>query len=194
MTTWICKGAALAGTLLGLSACDDVNTDGILGGLMGEPAKPMALSQTQMAQGAFTLFPPEGFCIDKTTLRQQFALMARCDAFGVDRLAGGAPLGLITVSVTPLAPDEPLASAQEVADAVKLARIADEQVSNDTVTFRAEGKPPARGLDVAHWRGVARVGDQMIGVALYGAKDSRATSEEGRDVIAELISLAHSGR
>jgi hypothetical protein len=195
MITWICKRAALAGLCLGLAACDRVDPAGFIGGLIpGGKVENVALSQTLMANGAFTLVPPDGFCIDKDTLRQQFALMARCDTLGAPRLAGGAPVGLITVSVTALAPDAPLSTAQEIADASKLSRIDSAQASNEVLTFRAEGSPPAKGLDALHWRSVARVKDQMLGIALYGPKDARAVSEEGRDILQSLIRRSRRGK
>lgn len=35
-----------------------------------------------MANGALTLVAPEGFCIDKRSLKSSFALLARCDTLG----------------------------------------------------------------------------------------------------------------
>ena len=62
------------------------------------------------------------------------------------------------------------------------------------LTFRAEGTPPANGLDVTHWRAVARVKDQMLGIALYGPQDARAVSEEGRDILNSLVRRSRAGR
>lgn len=194
MITWISKRAGLFGLCMGLSACDGVDTAGFIGGLMpGGKVENVALSQTLMANGAFTLVPPDGFCIDQSTLRQQFALMSRCDTLGAASLARGAPVGLITISVADLAPDAPLSTAQEIADATKLSRFDAEEGGADTLTFRAEGTPPAQDLDVVHWRAVARVQDHMLGIALYGPKDARAVSDEGREILHSLIRRSRAG-
>ena len=194
MITWISKRAGLVGLCLGLSACNGVDTAGFIGGLIpGGKVENVALSQTLMANGAFTLVPPDGFCIDKSSLRQQFALMARCDTLGAASLAGGAPAGLITVSVAALAPEAPLATAQEIAAASKLSSFDAQEGGSDTLTFRAEGTPPTQDLDVMHWRAVARVNDQMLGIALYGPKDARAVSEEGREILNSLIRRSRAG-
>jgi hypothetical protein len=153
----------------------------------------VALLQTQMASGAFTLVAPQGFCIDQSTLRQTFALMARCDTLGAPDKAAGAPVGIITVSVTNLRPAAQLPTAQDIADAAQLARISAETSQNDAITFRAEGPPPAKDLDVKHWRGLARVENKLLGIALYGPKGARAVSSEGREVLNSLIRRTREG-
>ena len=184
----------MVGLCLSLSACNGVNPADFIGGILpGGKVENVALSQTLMANGAFTLVPPDGFCIDRSSLQQQFALMSRCDTLGAPSLAGGAPIGLITISVAALAPDLPLLTAQEIAVAANLSGYDAEQTSNDTLTFRAEGTPPANGLDVTHWRAVARVQDQMLGIALYGPRDARAVSEEGRDILNSLVRRSRAG-
>jgi hypothetical protein len=188
MTTWICKGAVFAGVLLGLGACDGVETAGLLGSLSSiMPAENVALSETQMANGALTLVPPDGFCIDKSSLRQSFALMARCDKLGAASLAGGAPVGLITISVTALDPEASLPTPQELAEASKLTELGAEKSKGNALTFSAKGEPPARGLAESHWRGLARVGDQMISLALFGPEGARAVTIEGREILNSLI-------
>ena len=196
MIIWTSKAALLAAAVLGLGACDGIQTAGFLGGLSvatSAPEESVALAQTQMANGAFTLVPPRGFCIDKNTLRQNFALMARCDVLGAPDRAGGAPVGIITVSVTALKDDASLPTPEQVADAAKLARISAEKSQSRAITFRAEGAPPAAGLDAKHWRGVAQIGDRLMGIALYGPKGARAVSSEGREVINDLIRQTHEG-
>lgn len=190
MNTWICK-AALAGAALGLlSACGEGGPsisllDGLSAG--GSKAEEGALAQTLMANGAFTLVPPQGYCIDRASLKQRFALMARCDTLGAPSQAAGAPLGIITVSVTPAGAEESLPSAAQTADAAKLARVDDENAQNEAIVFRAEGAPPLADLAVSHWRANTRVADQLMGIALYGPEGGRAISNEGREVLRELI-------
>ena len=196
MTTWNCRGTLLAGALLGLSACDDMPLIGdavapAIGFLeqlkVGGAKDALALSQTEMAEGAFTLVPPQGFCIDRNTLRQHFALMARCDTLGAPRLAGGAPLGLITVSVTALEDGANLPGPLEVVEAAQLTHFDSEKSENNAVTFRAEGPAPGADLDRVHWRGLVQINTQLLGIAFYGPEGGRVVTPEGRDVINSLI-------
>ena len=192
MTTWTSKAPLALAALIALGACEDgQGAAGLLANLQAPSdaaaAAPVALAQTQMASGAFTLVPPQGFCIDKSALSQRFALMARCDALGAPSKSAGAPVGIITVSVTNAGRVEILPTAQETADAAKLARVDAVKSENDSITFRAEGTPPAAGLDVKHWRGTLRIGGQIVGLALYGPKGGRAETSEGREMLNELI-------
>ena len=175
--------------LLALSACDDAG--GMLAGLqlpaLSKETPNTALAQSQMANSAFTLVPPQGFCIDKNTLRQRFALMARCDVLGAPSLAAGAPMGLITVSVTPQTAEAPLPTPEETAMAARLTNVEGVTSEVDALTFRADGKPPASGFGDTHWRGSVRLGDQVMGLALYGEDGGRAASAEGREILNDLI-------
>ncbi len=195
MSTWNCKAATAGVALLLLGACEGGQGAGLLDGLstgaMGK--KNHALSQAQMANGAVTLLPPQGFCIDRRNLSQRFALLARCDTLGAPHSSRGAPLGIITVSVTPSAAGAELPSAQQTADAAKLARVEGESRSSDTVTFRAEGAPPISGVGIRHWRGKARVADQLIGIAFYGPEGGRAASADGREIVLDLIRRTRGG-
>lgn len=188
MTTWISKPALAVTACFALTACDALPSLPVLDSLSAPKDGPaVALSQTKMANGAFTLVPPQGFCIDQSTLKQRFALMARCDTLGIADGAAGAPVGIITASVTPVASPDTLPSPTETADAFKLARISDIHTDLNTVTFRAEGTPPSPDLGIAHWRGTVRIGGQLLGIALYGPKDGRAVSAEGLGLLNGLI-------
>ena len=59
----------------------------------------LALANAELADGALTLVPPAGFCVDKSTLRPSFAVVARCDSLGARQTVNDAPLGMIVVSV-----------------------------------------------------------------------------------------------
>lgn len=190
MTIWTFKTTAAALGLLTLSACGDVVDLPVLGGLTqpnDAPVTPVALSQTLMANKAFTLVPPNGFCIDQSSLTQRFALMARCDTLGVTDGAGGAAVGIITVSVTSESRTDGLPTPQQTADALKLARITDVTQKNDKITFRAEGTPPVADVDVRHWRGSFAAGGKLVALGLFGPKDGRAVSAEGREILDDLI-------
>lgn len=186
MSTWRFRAALAAGLSLALVACEGGQDGGLLDGLAAAGGeRPVAMSQARMAGGALLLVPPLGFCIDARSLKDRFALMARCDTLGAPSAAGGAPLGLLTVSVSNGARGLP--TADQIGKAANLERISAQTSETDAITFRAEGAPPVKGLDPAHWRGAARLGDQVMGIALYGPPGGRATSAEGRDIINSLI-------
>ncbi|MEM6303673.1 MAG: hypothetical protein AAF744_03075 [Pseudomonadota bacterium] len=180
MNTWS-SSALLLSASLALSSCGAVQLPSFGG------ADKAPLTRSLMASGAVTLVPPQGFCIDPRSLNQQFALMARCDTLGAPAAAGGAALALITVSFTTAPEDAALPTALETADAAKLARVDAAKSENRAITFRAEGIPPVSDLDVTHWRGTARLGAHVMGVALYGPMGGRAISSEGREIINDLI-------
>jgi hypothetical protein len=154
-------------------------------GLAPRDAKP--LSQARMAGGAVTLVAPSGFCIDSGSLEARFALMARCDALGANAAAAGAPLGLITVSLVPSAPGTALPTPQDSARAADLSGIGNVTQDGTTTLFRARGAAPNAALAPVHWRGIARLGSFAMGAALYGEPEGRAVSEEGAEILAEMI-------
>ncbi|MGC1505220.1 MAG: hypothetical protein WA782_13910 [Sulfitobacter sp.] len=186
MTTWTCKGTLAALALTSLAACDDGRGGALLRGLNGKvPLKSVALSQANMAFGAVTLVAPKGFCIDKNSLRQNFALMARCETLGAPSAGANAPVGILTASFSVASTTIPTPS--ETAAALSLNTVTDPVIKDRSVTFRAQGAAPAKGLSETHWRGTARAGSQMMALALYGPTGGRAIGAEGRDILDRLI-------
>ena len=188
MNTWICKTTVAALALSLLAACEEGQGGAFLQGLDtgAAPPKAIALSQANMAFGAVTLVAPNGFCIDKTSLRQNFALMSRCEALGAPSAGANAPVGILTASFS--AASATIPSPSETAAAFGLNTVTDPVVSDRSVTFRANGRAPAKGLSETHWRGTARVGSQMMGLALHGPSGGRAIGAEGRAILDQLIS------
>lgn len=194
MNIWNCKGPLAALALTFLAGCGGGLKGAFLEGLeslegltKSESGSTVALSQARMAFGEVTLVPPPGYCIDERSLKQQFALMARCDALGVPSAAAGAPLGIITASFAPWVEGAPLPTPAETADALKLQTINDPIVDGESVTFRATTTKPRAGAAAAQWRGTARVGGQIMGLALHAPEDGRALSSEGRALLAAVI-------
>jgi hypothetical protein len=140
-----------------------------------------------MASGAVDLVAPRGFCIDKRTLKPQFALIARCDKLGVPSAAGNAPLGVITVSLAPSPAGTPLPSAEQITAALRLKQVGAPVEDDRSVIFRAAGKPTISGTGPVHWRGTTQIGGQLIGLALYGPEDGRAVGSAGQAVLSALI-------
>lgn len=187
MITWTSKvGAALCGLFL-LGACD-----GDALSLGGPTASKTPPAQATMARGAVTLVPPFGFCIDTRALSQRFALLARCDVLSPDGFAA-APLSIITVSLSPAPEGVPLPSAEVTAAALGLKNVEQARTRSRSVIFRADGPAPSAALDGRHWRGIALVGDQVMGVALYGPAGQPPIGREGRAILSDLIAATKPG-
>ena len=180
MTTWSFKRGVAVLALLALSACEE-GSDPFAG------LSKAQLTQARMMQGAVTLVPPQGFCIDPKTLNQSFALMARCDVMGADTGSAGAPLGVMTVSFTKAASGAALPSATDITAAGSFGEPESLRRRDDRVIFRTTGVPPSSDLDSRHWRAVARVGTYLMGAALFGPEGQRAVTGEGAEVLEDLI-------
>ncbi|MBM1832745.1 hypothetical protein [Pseudosulfitobacter pseudonitzschiae] len=162
---------------MALAGCD------VGGGATSAPPR-----QAVMANGALTLVAPEGFCIDKRSLKSSFALLARCDTLGDPDGAFGAPLGLITVSLSTAPAGAPPITAQSMEAALSDGTVLDRRETKDTVLLRVRGTAPAReGLSATYWRGTGQVGSHLVGLAMYGADDSGATGAEGGQLLDRLM-------
>jgi hypothetical protein len=193
MTTWISKPLAALGIFVMLGACDTVGPAApLLAGLKppSEAALPIVpLRQAQMMRGKVTLVPPAGYCIDPESLGENFALMARCDALGAATGGSGAPVGVLTVSFARVGKSLAMPTAQEIAASTGLGQPRSASSYSTGVVFKTTGKPPAAGLSPHHWRSVTRVGGYTMGAALFGPQDRRAVSEEGAELLREMIGL-----
>lgn len=185
MTTWTFKAPLVAISLTALSACEDGQGVNLFAGALGADPKP--LSQADMAGGIVTLVAPSGFCIDSASLKQRFALMARCDRLGAAAAAGAAPLGVITVSLSKVAPGSALPDPQVTGAALGLSEVSAPTGDENSQIFRARGPAPTDDLDGRHWRATALINGQLMGVALYGPKGDAEVHEEGRSIITTLI-------
>ena len=168
----------MAFAALALAACDDSFT-------LGGPAAP-PLTQASMAGGTVLLVPPPGYCIDRRNLRQRFAIMARCDTLAEGQSGFGRPIGILTASFSPATTDA-LPSPQITATALGLENVSAARNAANAVVFRAEAPPTIEGMSATHWRGTARIGNQIMGLALYGPADGRALTGEGRALLSETI-------
>lgn len=193
MTTWTSKGPFTAVALMLLTACDGGQAAGLFQRVtdvmpvaLSAPRSEVALIQATMAEGAVILMPPKGYCIDAGSLGPRFAIMARCDVLGVPDTDTDAPLGLLTISLSPANLDT-LPDVTSLVDAGKLALPSSIKETRTGVTFRAQGTPPVRGYAQDHWRGATVTGGYVLGLSLYGAMDSRALQDEGRDLLIGLI-------
>ncbi|WP_114292868.1 hypothetical protein [Pseudosulfitobacter sp. DSM 107133] len=155
---------------------------------VGGGATKAPLREAPMARGALTLVAPEGFCIDRRSLKSSFAVLARCDTLGDPDGAYGAPLGLITVSLTTAQAGVAPISAASLESALSDGKVLDKLETKDAVLLRVQGQAPSRkGLSAVHWRGAGQIGSHLVGLAIYGAEDSGATGREGGRVLNRLM-------
>lgn len=193
MNTWSFRAQVAALSLLSLGGCAEVPGTAFFTDLAGGLQRDVALSQASMAAGTVTLRAPPGFCIDKRSLSQQFALMARCDTLGVPSAVGDAPLGLITASFIPAGASLGPPSPEALEAALDLSDVRDTQETPSGVTFRATGRVHPVGTGTDHWRGAARVGNQIMGLAFYGPADGPEPDDAGRAALNDIITSARPG-
>ena len=182
MITWSFSKRLIALAMLALAACDEAP---------GSTASA-ALTQARMAQGAVMLVPPPGYCIDRRSLKQRFAIMARCDTLGGSS-GGGAPLGILIASFSPATGEGTLPAPEVTAQALELQNVSAQRKDDSAVIFRAEGPAPVEGMSSRHWRANALVGGQIMGLALYGPEGGPAAGEEGRAMLNQVISASRQG-
>ncbi|UWR22298.1 hypothetical protein [Sulfitobacter sp. S190] len=137
--------------------------------------------------GDIALVPPDGFCIDPQTLRQEFALLARCDVLGAPTGAAGAPLGVMTLSLTRVGRNARQPTPLEISAAAGVSAPADVVTKGDVVLYKTRGTPPVDGMDTAHWRALSQVGTVVMGAAFYGPTNGRAVSAEGALMIRRMF-------
>jgi len=144
----------------------------------------VALKSADMARGAIALTPPDGFCIDKTALKQTFAVLARCDSLGGVGGALDAPLGMIVVSIAQ-APDQ---SAPQVTAAQLVpsgSAVLDTKVAGDFTVLHLSGDTP-QGTDTQHWRGLIQIGAHLMSLSAFGPEDGRMAGGDGGVILASL--------
>ncbi len=186
MNTWSSRAAPAVFALGFLGGCDDLPDLSMINAFT-EGRPDVALSQASMAFGSVDLVAPPGYCIDKRTLKQNFALMARCDTLGVPSAAGDAPLGIITASFAPAQELTVLPDPNVTAQALALREISDASKSANIVSFRAKGRDVPDGTDPLHWRATTKMGEVVVGLALFGPTGGRAIGDDGRDLLDALI-------
>lgn len=181
MTTWTCKGLFAGAALVALAGCDDI-AGSLAGGTTG-PAPATADNALRVAAlggGAVTLVPPTGFCVDKRSLRKEFALMARCDILG-GVTEFGTPVALITAAIVPQAAHDAdrRGSAGET--------LLEERTYDTHSVFQLDGTPPNAELRDVYWRAVGTVGEQVIGLALYEPKGGAELGERAPDLLSQTV-------
>ena len=192
MSIWT-SSKVVVGLILGLSlaACD---TGGEGFSLFGqadpkdsgtEQRRNVALSSAEMMRGQVSLSPPSGFCIDKRSLKQNFAILARCDSLGGKGGSQEAPLGMILVSIAPVVGTADLNSVERHvigADADVLQRSTGDNVS----VVQVRGQTPS-GTAPVHWRGFAQLGPHVLSLTAYAPEGGAMAGAEGGAILRALI-------
>lgn len=186
MTIWNCKRAGLTIGALLLAGCNGAPMSFMSNLKVPSLGKKALQTETRLSGSRLTLVAPDGYCIDSTNQTAEFALMARCDVLGSEEDVT-APIAIIAVSVTPPPADGTLPSAEVIAKTKGLSEPTRIREEDGQVIFRTTGTPPGEGLDETHWRGAALIGDQIVGVGVFGPEGGRAVSSEGSMVIADLF-------
>ena len=180
MNTGTSKGVLVGSILLGLAACEDFAALDLAGATTGEN---LALTNATLAGGTIKLVPPPGFCVDKRSLRQSFALMARCDTLG-GRLTTDAPLALITATTVEVTGAAQISTSDFEGSSEQVLQRRDD---DDLALVQVRGTPPSDDMRDTYWRAAARVGNQVVGLALYEPSGAGALGDTAPSLLARTV-------
>ena len=178
MSTWTCRVAS--GVILGLVAgCGELPDLGL-----GSSNREAPLARASLGKGQVVLVPPDGYCIDRKSLKERFALMARCDTLGAGRAKSGAPLAVVTAS---LAHVDSGRLPEFSAIATPSEAVLETEDHGDLRLVSVQGTPPAEGLSSQYWRGAGMLGAYMLGLTAYGPEEAAGLGPSGATLIAETF-------
>lgn len=178
MSTWT-SSAALAGAALALAACDTARPG-------GPPAR-----EAVVAGGAVVVKAPPGYCVDRSAVRDSasgsFVMLASCASLAPESDGPRALPALMTVSVSAADPALAPPDAAALAAAAPVEVLAARQRGALALAHLAEGGGEVLpGGDPRHWRGAARAGERVVGLALYAPDESPLAGEAGANLLAAL--------
>lgn len=183
MSTWIFNRAILIAASTLMVGCTQITNAEFLSSAAPKPSN--ALAAVAMADGAVTLTPPPNYCIDKSSLKPRFALMARCDTLGAET-DPDAPLALITATLVPLDDRTKVPNATDLAAAIAPDRILRKTDNNGLALVQTESATGLDGISERHWRGVFVVNGILVGLALYAPQDGPASGNSGASILTAL--------
>jgi hypothetical protein len=190
MNIGTCKNMALGlAALFVLSACSEGPAFNLLQKTDAAPKakQTVPLIKAQMVQGAVTLVPPSGYCIDRASLTQSFALMARCDLLNAKNGALDAPIGLLTAS---LANSSGHALSPADLAAAGNATVVETLGEGDLEIVRAQTQTPPEGLSETHYRMAAQINGFDLNLALFSPSDSEAQGSRGVSMLQNLVTAS----
>ena len=184
MNTWTFKGLVTTlATCLALAGRDAVDGLALSGAFDREPLKT-----AELADGAITLVPPEGFCIDPRSLKARFALMARCDTLGGDK-GQDAPLAVITATAVPLTANAVVTIDDLVTE--HEAVLSRETLDNLTMV-QLQGNPPIENAHLVYWRGASNISGYGIGLTIYASDSRPALNQRAPALLTQVVERIHS--
>lgn len=148
-------------------------------------------AHVKLAGGAIILAAPDGYCIDRRSVKYSrsagFAIMARCDTLGVRGFFGSYDLAIITITTQPHLNGERVPSPSQVARSAGTFKVLAQSKGDDFSLVRLSGGPSRmEGVSDVHWRGAFVVNEQLIGVGLYAPKGSPVLRANGATVLREM--------
>ena len=162
-----------------LSACSEGPVFDLL-----QKGETTPLIKAQMVEGAVTLVPPSGYCIDSSSLTQTFALMAQCDLLDAENGALNAPIGLLTASFA--TNNGQALSAADVAFASNAVVI--ETIDTGGLEIvRAKTDTPPNGLAKTHYRAATQIDGFDLSLALFSPPESESQGARGTEMLRNLI-------
>jgi hypothetical protein len=192
MNTGTCNKTVLGlATFLTLSACSEETSFSLLekAKVVTPEATPMVpLLKAQMGTGAVTLVPPSGYCIEPSSLTQNFAVMARCDLLDAENSALDAPIGLLTASVAKSKANG--VSLDDIMNASDTSKI-ETMTEGGPEVVRATTENPPLGLPKTHLRTATKIEGHDLSLALFSPIESDAQGARGASMLQNMIQTLH---
>jgi len=146
--------------------------------------------QIAFAGGDVQLVPPRGYCIDPRSVRRGpengFALIARCDRFGISGFFGTRKPALISVTVSNRHRKTP-PTMNDLENAVGTADVLARNPGPDLPLIQV--RPPENGFagaDSIQWRGTFQVNGHMVALGLYAPARGSNSASSGAGLLQEL--------
>jgi len=196
MFTWISRLSVILAALF-LAGCDEATglpfatEPGAASDGNGGRART---AMVKLAGGEILLAAPDGYCIDRRSVRfgrkAGFAVMARCDTLGVRGFFGAYDLAIITIATQPALDSAALPTPAQVAGSAGSAgplRVLAKSSRNGLSLVRlGGGTPPVDGVSDVYWRGAFVVNGHLVGVSLYAPENSPVLRDEGAVLLREM--------
>lgn len=148
-------------------------------------------AMVKLAGGEILLAAPDGYCIDRRSVRfgrkAGFAIMARCDTLGVRGFFGAYDLAIITIATQPFHDGATLPTPAQVAGSAGVSRVLANSSRNGLSLVRLGGGPaPVEGVSDVYWRGAFVVNGHLVGVSLYAPENSPVLRDEGAELLRDM--------
>ena len=163
---------------------------GCLADTGGQGGVPV-LRKAVLAEGVVGVQPPPGYCIDARSLSDRpgagFALIGSCATLTGGASGAQVEPAIITISVSPAGEGEAALDSTAFQTALGRGRILRAVNREGLNMLQVQGGariPPS--ADETHWRGLMVLKGHVLGLALYGAKDSAVTGDQGMRLMIDL--------